>query len=63
MDEIKTNIIAGVSILNKSNIEQLIRESERLEVIAEYVKNSKYIDRETLLILLGFEPKENTNNQ
>lgn len=46
-----------------NDFDQLIRDSERLEIITEYAKNSKYVDKDTLLILLGFEPKENTNNQ
>lgn len=58
MEENKTNFIAGVSIVTQ-NIETLIRDSERLEIITEYVKNSRYIDRGTLLVLLGFVPEEN----
>ena len=48
--------IGGISVL-KDDIETLIRNSERLEIITEYVKNSKYVDRETLLVLLGCEPE------
>ena len=51
-----TNFIAGVSVL-KDDIETLIRDSERLEIITEYVKNNTYIDKQTLLVLLGCEPE------
>lgn len=56
--ENNNNFIAGISFV-EGGIETLIRDSERLEIITEYVKNSKYIDRETLLILLGGKPIKN----
>lgn len=58
--ENNNNFIAGVSVV-EGGIEALIRDSERLEVITEYVKNTEYVNRNTLLILLGFEPEENKN--
>ena len=58
MENNNQNYIGSVSLL-KDSIETLIRDSERLETIAEYVRHSKYVDRETLLILLGFIPEEN----
>ena len=57
MEDIKTNLIAGVSVLNSNDIENLIRDSERLAIITEYVKNTKYIDKSTLLVLLGYVPE------
>lgn len=51
----------------ETNIEALVRESERLKVVAEYVENcldSKYqvIDKDILCWLLGIENKEREAN-
>lgn len=48
--------IGGISVL-KDDIETLIRDSERLKIITEYVKNTTYSDKQTLLVLLGCEPE------
>lgn len=34
-------------------MERLIRDSERLAVVKDYVTKNKYIDKETILSLLG----------
>ena len=40
--------------------EQLIRDSVKLDLLKNYIKSSKFVDRDTLLILLGeSEEKEN----
>lgn len=46
-------------------IEQLIRDSERLNIVTDFVKNndSNYIEKSTLLILLGATPKKPQGHQ
>ena len=38
--------------------EKLIRDSERLSIAKDYVKNNKYIDKTELLIILGENPQK-----
>lgn len=43
------------------NLEQLIRDSERLEAVRDYVKSEKYISKEILMSLLGVEVASNAD--
>lgn len=57
-NEVKTNLLAGVGIVETS-LEGLIRDSERLAVIKDYVKSTTYPDRNALLVLTGEKVNEN----
>lgn len=37
----------------KVNLGELIRDSETLRIVRDYVKNEPYINKQSLLILLG----------
>ena len=41
----------------EDRIEQLIKTEARFEIVKDYVKNETYIDKKTLLILLGENPE------
>ncbi len=43
---------------NCQNIEKLIRDSERLAVVTDYVANAEYFCKEDLMMLLGIEPQK-----
>lgn len=60
MEDVKINALAGVSTVN-TDIESLIRDSERLQVARDYVASATYIDRSTMIAILG-EPKNNKDN-
>ena len=51
------NFVAGVSVFT-ADVEELVRASERLNIIRNYVLSSSYIDKTTLLALLGESSNE-----
>lgn len=44
--------------LEQAIIDELARTSERLRILKDYVKNSPYVEKETLKILLGIKDGE-----
>lgn len=55
--------IAATFSISKNEYENLVRESETLEIISEYIKYTKEIDREVLVRILGIRERcENKEN-
>lgn len=42
---------------SEDRIEQLIKAEERLQIVKDFIKNETYLDKITLLILLGEKPE------
>ena len=42
----------------KNNIEPLVRDSERLQIVTNYVKENEIIDMKTLMAILGIPEKQ-----
>lgn len=42
----------------ESNIEPLIRDSERLQIIMDYVSKNEILDKKTLVMILGISEKQ-----
>lgn len=42
----------------ENNIEPLIRDSERLQIIMDYVKENEILDRRALIAILGIPEKQ-----
>lgn len=55
-------MIDGNINLGTFNVDKLIRDSERLAIVKEYVKEAEYIHRETLVALLGIKATEEESN-
>ena len=55
------NVLLGVTVLKKDT-EELIRDSERLEVLKEYVINTDFINKTVLLAMLGVNGEGESNN-
>lgn len=59
--------LATTFSISKNEYENLIRESKTLEIISEYIKHTKEIDREVLVRILGIreicENKENVEEK
>ena len=50
--DVKVNFLAGVGVVETS-IEKLIRDSERLAAVKNYVESTIYPDRSTMLVMMG----------
>lgn len=42
----------------ENNIEPLVRDSERLQIIMDYVKENEILDRRALIAILGISEKQ-----
>lgn len=42
---------------SEDRIEEMLKAETRLQILKDYLKREKYIDRETLLILIGEQPE------
>lgn len=42
----------------ENNIEPLVRDSERLQIIMDYVKENEILDRRALISILGISEKQ-----
>lgn len=42
----------------ENNIEPLVRDSERLQIVTNYVKENEIIDMKTLMAILGIPEKQ-----
>lgn len=42
----------------ENNIEPLIRDSERLQIVTDYVKENEILDRRALISILGIPEKQ-----
>mgnify|MGYP001623656249 CR=1 FL=1 len=47
-----------ITIFFKNSIELLIRDSERLQIVMDYVKKNEILDRKTLLMILGISENQ-----
>ncbi len=44
-------------LISAGQYDRLVKSEERLQIVKDFVKSDKYLDRETLLILLGEKPE------
>lgn len=47
-----------IMVFLKNNIEPLIRDSERLQIVTDYVRENEIIEMKTLIAILGIPEKQ-----